>query len=54
MQKQPGKKEITGHLMGGIGNLLFIVATCYSLSKKYKSTLKFYNKIWNDKRKNII
>ena len=54
MQKQPGKKEITGHLMGGIGNLLFIVATCYSLSKKYKSTLKFYTKMWNDKRKNII
>jgi len=54
MQKQPGKKEITGHLMGGMGNLLFILATCYTLSKKYKSTLKFYTKMWNDnKRKNI-
>jgi hypothetical protein len=54
MQKQPSKKEITGHLMGGMGNLLFILATCYTLSKKYKSTLKFYTKIWNDnKRKNI-
>jgi hypothetical protein len=55
MQKQSGKKEITGRLMGGMGNLLFIVATCYALSKKYKSTLKFYTKLWNDnKRKNII
>lgn len=54
MQKQPGKKETTGHLMGGIGNLLFILATCYDLSKKYNSTLKFYTKMWNDKRKNII
>jgi hypothetical protein len=55
MQKQSDNKEITGHLMGGIGNLLFILATCYDLSKKYKSTLKFYTKMWNDsKRKNII
>ena len=55
MKKQTGKKEITGHLMGGMGNLLFILATCYTLSKKYKSTLKFYTKIWNDnKRKNIV
>ena len=55
MKKQSGKKEITGRLMGGMGNLLFIVATCYALSKKYKSTLKFYTKLWNDnKRKNII
>ena len=55
MKKQNGKKEITGHLMGGMGNLLFILATCYTLSKKYKSTLKFYTKIWNDnKRKNIV
>jgi hypothetical protein len=54
MQKQPGKKEITGHLMGGMGNLLFILATCFTLSKKYKSTLKFYTKMWADnKRKNI-
>ena len=55
MQKQSGKKEITGYLMGGMGNLLFILATCYQLSKKYKLTLKFYTKMWNDnKRKNII
>jgi len=55
MRKQPGKKEITGYLMGGMGNLLFIVATCYALSKKYNSTLKFYSKMWSDsKRKNII
>ena len=48
------KTEITGYLMGGMGNLLFIVATCYALSKKYKSTLKFYSKMWSDsKRKNI-
>ena len=54
MQKQPDKKEITGHLMGGMGNLLFILATCFALSKKYKSTLKFYTKMWADnKRKNI-
>ena len=55
MKKQTGKKEITGHLMGGMGNLLFILATCYALSKNNKSTLKFYTKMWNDnKRKNII
>ena len=55
MQKQSGKKEITGHLRGGMGNLLFILATCYALSKNNKSTLKFYTKMWNDnKRKNII
>jgi len=55
MQKQPDKKEITGHLMGGIGNLLFILATCYELSKKYNSSLKFYTKMWTySKRKNII
>ena len=58
MQKQQqhhAKTEITGHLMGGMGNLLFILATCYDLSKKYKSTLKFYTKMWTDnKRKNIV
>jgi hypothetical protein len=55
MKKKTGKKEITSHLMGGMGNLLFILATSYNLSKKYKSTLKFYTKLWNDnKRKNII
>jgi len=59
MKKQQDSKnantEITGHLMGGMGNLLFILATCYDLSKKYNSTLKFYTKMWTDsKRKNII
>jgi hypothetical protein len=54
MQKQPGKKKITGHLMGGMGNLLFIVATCYALSKNNNSSLIFYSNPWNDKRKNII
>jgi hypothetical protein len=54
MQKQSGKKEITGHLRGGMGNLLFILATCYALSKINKSTLIFYSKPWNNKRKNII
>ena len=49
------KTEITGYLMGGMGNLLFIVATCYALSKNNNSSLKFYTKMWTDsKRKNII
>jgi len=50
------KKEITAHLMGGMGNLLFIVATCFSLSKKYKTKLRFYcnSNVWRDsKRQNI-
>ena len=58
MQKQQHAKnsttEITGHLMGGMGNLLFIVATCYALSKNNNSSLIFYSNPWNDKRKNII
>jgi len=58
MQKQQHARntttEITGHLMGGMGNLLFIVATCYSLSKNNNSSLIFYSNPWNDKRKNII
>jgi len=54
MQIQSGKKEITGDLMGGMGNLLFIVATCYALSKNNNSSLIFYSNPWNDKRKNII
>jgi hypothetical protein len=40
--------------MGGMGNLLFIVATCYALSKNNNSSLIFYSNPWNDKRKNII
>jgi hypothetical protein len=51
--KHNTKKEITGHLMGGMGNLLFIAATCYALSKNNNSTLIFYSNPWNDKRKNI-
>jgi len=47
-------KEISGHLMGGLGNLLFIIATCYTLSQKYNSTLVLYSKMHIDKRKNII
>ena len=58
MQKQQHArnttKEITGHLMGGMGNLLFIVATCYALSENNNSSLIFYSNTWNDKRKNII
>jgi len=58
MQKQQHARntttEITGHLMGGMGNLLFIVATCYALSKNNNSSLIFYSNTWNDKRKNII
>ena len=42
------EKEVTAHLMGGLGNLLFIVATCFALSKKYKTKLRFYcnPKLW--------
>ena len=50
------QKEITAHLMGGMGNLLFIVATCFALSKKYKTKLRFYcnSTLWRDsKRQNI-
>jgi hypothetical protein len=47
-------KEISGHLMGGLGNLLFIIATCHTLSEKYNSTLVLYSKMHIDKRKNIM
>ena len=50
------QKEITAHLMGGMGNLLFIVATSFALSKKYKTKLRFYcnSNLWRDsKRQNI-
>jgi len=50
------QKEITAHLMGGMGNLLFIVATCFALSKKYKTKLRLYcnSNLWRDsKRQNI-
>ena len=44
------EKEITAHLMGGLGNMLFIVATCFALSKKYKVKLRFYcnASVWKD------
>jgi hypothetical protein len=50
------EKEITAHLMGGMGNLLFIVAASFALSKKYKTKLRFYcnSDLWRDsKRQNI-
>ncbi len=50
------EKEITAHLMGGMGNLLFIVATCFALSKKHKTKLRLYcnSELWRDsKRQNI-
>lgn len=53
---EPKEKEITAHLMGGMGNLLFIVATCFALSKKYKTKLRLYcnSTLWRDsKRQNI-
>jgi hypothetical protein len=50
------EKEITGHLMGGLGNLLFIVATCFALSKKYKVKLRFYcnANVWKDGKRRMI
>jgi len=47
------EKEITAHLMGGLGNLLFIVATCFALSKKYKNKLRFYchPNLWRDSKR---
>ena len=50
------EKELTGHLMGGLGNMLFIVATCFALSKKYKVKLRFYcnASVWRDSRRRMI
>ena len=50
------EKEITGHLMGGLGNVLFIVATCFALSKKYKVKLRFYSNenTWRDSKRRMI
>ena len=47
------EKELTGHLMGGLGNVLFIVATCFALSKKYKVKLRFYchPNLWRDAKR---
>ena len=53
MQEQ---KEITAHLMGGLGNLLFIIATCFALSKKYKVKLRFYcnASTWRDSKRRMM
>jgi hypothetical protein len=50
------EKEITAHLMGGLGNILFIVATCFALSKKYKVKLRFYcnESVWRDVKRRMI
>ena len=50
------EKEVTGQLMGGLGNVLFIVATCFALSKKYKVKLRFYSNenMWRDSKRRII
>ena len=53
MQEQ---KEVTGHLMGGLGNVMFIVASCFALSKKYKAKLRFYcnANVWRDSKRRMI
>jgi hypothetical protein len=53
MQEQ---KELTGHLMGGLGNVMFIVATCFALSKRYKAKLRFYcnANVWRDGKRRMI
>ena len=53
MQEQ---KELAGHLMGGLGNVMFIVATCFALSKKYKVKLRFYcnASVWRDGKRRMI
>lgn len=50
------EKEVTAHLMGGLGNMLFIVATCFALSKKYKVKLRFYcnPNVWRDVKRRMI
>lgn len=50
------EREITGQLMGGLGNVLFIVATCFALSKKYKVKLRFYSNenMWRDSKRRMI
>ena len=50
------EKELTAHLMGGLGNVLFIVATCFALSKKYKVKLRFYchPNLWRDSKRRMI
>ena len=50
------EKEITAHLMGGLGNVLFIIATCFALSKKYKVKLRFYchPNLWRDAKRRMV
>ena len=50
------EKEITAHLMGGLGNVLFIMANCFALSKKYKVKLRFYCNaiLWRDSKRRMI
>jgi hypothetical protein len=50
------ERDITGQLMGGLGNVLFIVATCFALSKKYKVKLRFYSNenMWRDSKRRMI
>ena len=50
------EKEVTGQLMGGLGNVLFIVATCFALSKKYKVKIRFYSNenMWRDSKRRMI
>lgn len=56
INKMQEQKEITAHLMGGLGNILFIVATCFALSKKYKVKLRFYcnPSVWRDSKRRMI
>jgi hypothetical protein len=53
MQEQ---KELTGHLMGGLGNVMFIVASCFALSKRYKAKLRFYcnANVWKDSKRRMM
>ena len=50
------EKEVTAHLMGGLGNVLFIVAACFAVSKKYKVKLRFYcnSNVWRDAKRRMI
>jgi hypothetical protein len=50
------EKEVTAHLMGGLGNVLFIIATCFALSKRYKLKLRFYchPNVWRDAKRRMI
>ena len=56
INKMQQDKEVTAHLMGGLGNMLFIVATCFALSKKYKLKLRFYSNetMWRDSKRRMM